>query len=621
MGDGIHSGSPFGPRQAWARGVLFLALALGGATPALGQHPGPDPVEDLRQALAHNRDAAGKAALEFRRKNLSRLADDVQTLGDLARALGLREWDYQNLSPRVADVDREVRKELDDRFTRQARDAMAHGDPEKARAAVTLVAEMAAAARAAAAAGETGERLASLVPGLTKLTRAPDPTLRAAAVGALGRLGPRAAEAVPALGTVLRDDDVTQRRAAAEALTNLIRPAAPGERPTPAGAGLAAHDDLLNMSQAVVPVAGIALKDPDTEVRRRGAEALQQAARNLTDSIHLPVGLGFPPPGRPLTPDERERITRYRQEVEAEVGLVTPLLERRSDQGKSLSELALDPEVAVRVVALRTLQQIGYAREKLLRRQATVPPAPEPGRDAKAPGGPALAAAPAFLVPALAQAAPAPPRDALLGTLRETLPSLVGALSDPDVRARLAAIDALEMLGPDALPAAPALTRSLTDRDLFVRWAAARTLGGMVRPDEDVPESLVAAVPGIARLLCDADLDVRLAAAAALARYGPAAAEAVPALAQTVNKGDVEIRVAALDALGSIGTDAAAAIPAVIEALSHEDPRVRAAAVRLLARFGPAAVQAADPLRALLTDPDPEVRRLAADAVLRILKK
>ena len=44
-------------------------------------------------------------------------------------------------------------------------------------------------------------------------------------------------------------------------------------------------------------------------------------------------------------------------------------------------------------------------------------------------------------------------------------------------------IDALEMLGDQALPAVPALTRALADPDLFVRWAAARTLGKMVPAD------------------------------------------------------------------------------------------------------------------------------------------
>jgi HEAT repeat protein len=629
MGYGRHSGSPFGPPRFSAPGVLLLALALGGATPAQGQNLPPDPVEELREVLAHDRDVAGSAALEFRRKSLSTLAEEVHTLRDLARALELREWDSQNLNPRAADVDREVRKCLEERFTRQARDVMAHGDPESARAAATLVAEMAAAVRAVGAAGDTEERLASFAPGLTKLTRAPDPSVRTAAVRALGRLGPRAPRAVAALETVLTDDDVLQRRAAAEALANLIRPAPAGERAGPAGKkGSPAHDpNLLDTSTAVIPVAGVALKDADAEVRRHGVEAVRQAAENLTDAIELPVGPGLPSPGRPLTQEERERITRYRQEVEAEVGLLTPLLDRLGDQGQSLARLVLDPEVGVRVVALRALEQIGYAREKLMRRQATMPPLLEGGR-LPGPRGrpkplrePPLATTPALLVPALSQAAPAPPRDPLVGALRQTLPALVGALSDPDVRARLAAVDALEMIADVALPAVPGLTRALSDPDLFVRWAAARTLGEMARSEEDVPEALVAAVPGIARLLCDLDLDVRLAAAASLGQFGPAARAAVSALAQTVNKGDVEIRVAALEALGAIGPDAAAAIPAVIEALSNNDPRVRSAAVRLLGRFGPAARQAADGLRSLLTDPDPEVRRLASEALLRVLKK
>jgi HEAT repeat protein len=647
----------------------LLVLLWGSAAPAQqsGRRFASDPVEDLRQALRQDRDAIGtRQALEFREKTLTKYADRVRTLGDLGRALMLREWRYENLDPNVSLVDRKVWRDLAERFGKQSKDALENGGPDEARAAATMVAEMATLAQTAGIrTGDVEERLATFTPYLVKLTESPDPALRTAAVRALGTLGLQARDALKALEQTLRTDGVPQRRAAAEALINLIRlaaqseregslypgtgglppagggagPAAPGARPGDRGPrvepGFQTHNlPLIEMSKDVVPLAGLALSDSDPVVRRLGAEAIQQGAQNLTDQILLPVSLDFPPPGRPLTPEERARIIDYRDEVKGERKLLSPLMDSLRDEASGLARAARDADVIVRVLSLRALEQIGYSREKLIRRYTTMPREPEDSESPKSgeesqkktelPG----AGGGTLLVQMAPAAVPLPRRDVLrpdplLAGLREAVPALIQSLSDPDVRARLAAVDALEMLGPDALDAAPALTRALADRDLFVRWAAARALGRMVPPDEDtpVPGVLVAAVPAIARLLCDPDLDLRLAAAAALGRFGPAAREAVPALAETVNKGDVEIRVAAIDALSSIGPDAAPAIPALVQALSYTDPRVRAAAAGLLGRFGPVARQAADALRPLLTDPDPDVRRAASDALLSILQR
>src|SRR5262249_62046752 len=101
-----------------------------------------------------------------------------------------------------------------------------------------------------------------------------------------------------------------------------------------------------------------------------------------------------------------------------------------------------------------------------------------------------------------------------------------------------------------------ALARALAAPVLFVRWAAARTLGKLryTETADDV-------VPPLVKLVtCDEDLDVRLASATALERYGPAAGAAVPELARAVNAGDVELRVAVIRALQGIGTAAAPAI-------------------------------------------------------------
>jgi HEAT repeat protein len=187
-------------------------------------------------------------------------------------------------------------------------------------------------------------------------------------------------------------------------------------------------------------------------------------------------------------------------------------------------------------------------------------------------------------------------------------------LTDPNPVSRRALIDVLEMLGPEAAPAIPALVQALSDRDLFVRWSAARTLGRLA------PEGANQAVLPLARLLCDRDLDVRLAGANALIRYGPDARAAVDALVRAVvSKTDAEFRIVVMQALEAIGQPAAGTIPALAGSLRDPDPRVRLEAARVIGRFGPRAAGAVGALREVLADPDSEVRKAASEALLQIL--
>jgi HEAT repeat protein len=191
--------------------------------------------------------------------------------------------------------------------------------------------------------------------------------------------------------------------------------------------------------------------------------------------------------------------------------------------------------------------------------------------------------------------------------------ALLAGLSDPVPRVRLATIDVLETMGKLAAPAAPALVRSLSDPNRFVRWAAARTLGRMA------PEDAREAVPALARLINPwEDLSVRMAAITTLGHYGPAAKSAVPVLASAINKSDVDLRVAAINALEAIGTDAAPGLPAIGRALQDSSPQVRATAARALGRFGPLAVDQLPALNKVLNDPAEEVRRGASEAILSI---
>jgi HEAT repeat protein len=195
--------------------------------------------------------------------------------------------------------------------------------------------------------------------------------------------------------------------------------------------------------------------------------------------------------------------------------------------------------------------------------------------------------------------------------------ALEKGLSDPNVRVRLASLDALETMSePAAAPALPVLVKALRDPNLFVRWQAARIVGNLA------PRQAELAVPALTRLLTpQEDLSIRLAVVTALGKYGPDAEPAVGALTRSLTGGTIDLQQATIQSLEKIGTKAARALPAVAERLKDPVPAVRAEAARVLGRFGPLAADILPALRRALFDPDADVRRAASDAVLAIDKR
>ncbi len=89
----------------------------------------------------------------------------------------------------------------------------------------------------------------------------------------------------------------------------------------------------------------------------------------------------------------------------------------------------------------------------------------------------------------------------------------------------------------------PELCKSLRDKDVHVRWMAARALGQMG----------TAAVPELREALGDQDREVRVLTAVALGKIGPEAKAAVPELRLALTDNDEAIRSLAAIALGQIG--------------------------------------------------------------------
>jgi HEAT repeat protein len=161
-------------------------------------------------------------------------------------------------------------------------------------------------------------------------------------------------------------------------------------------------------------------------------------------------------------------------------------------------------------------------------------------------------------------------------------------------------------MGPEAVPIAGAIAKSLADSDAFVRWGAARTLVRLA------PGAPAQTVPALAKALEDANGDVVRTAFDALQHYGPLAVEAVPALRKAAERGKPEMRVLAIRTLGSIGHAGKDAVPTLVSALKADKPTVRAAAAAALGRIG----AQEEALSEALNDPDMDVRRAAADSLL-----
>src|SRR3954466_15240141 len=181
-------------------------------------------------------------------------------------------------------------------------------------------------------------------------------------------------------------------------------------------------------------------------------------------------------------------------------------------------------------------------------------------------------------------------------------PAVTARMKDSDPWVRLAVTEALDAVG-DAQAARAFLREATTDRNVFVRWAAARALGRTAPPKAD-PGDVSDDVAALSRLLADSDLDVRIAALNALARFGPAARSATPAVLAAARRGDVEPRVVAVRTIGALETDAANTVPVLIRGLADPDVRLRRAAASGLVRFGPEARPALPELRRALSSPD-----------------
>jgi HEAT repeat protein len=551
--------------------VLVLAVL-----PRAGAQPNRnDPVEDLRLALkAPVRDLAGRA------REVNQAVGRLAGITDCRQALTLQEWRDQDPDEQLAAVDRAARTAVTQRFEEAVRDALRRGDGLRRLAVANLLTELGTKARAVRSRQSVTRDLAK---DLAPLVTNEDARVRQAAARALGQITADPAIAAAALGGLLASRDASDRIAAAQGLAGALQVASElGLRSRTTNAVEFTKAELVQTAKLLVPVAARGVAADQIEVRRLCLEAVGYAAAALCKLV--------PDPRRPTDPDE---LAEYRRLVEDELTALQPLAQVLQEQGAVLTRALLDADTGVRLRARQGLEDCDVAalRLRALRGAAATAetePQPRPG---------------ILVQPAATGTAAVPPA---------RVAALAAGLTDKDARARRAALDVLETLGPAAKSVAPALVHALADPDRFVRWAAARVLGKLGPVEE------ATAVPALAKLLEEDDLNVRMAAATALERFGRPAAPAVPGLVNAVANGDVELQITAMRALQAIHADAPRAVPTLVKALRDPDARVRQTAAETLGAFGPAARAALDPLRKLLNDDVAEVRRAASGALLAL---
>jgi HEAT repeat protein len=440
---------------------------------------------------------------------------------------------------------------------------------------------------------------------LRKLLESDDATVRTEAARELGRLGSKAEAAVPDLEAALEDPDRQVRRAAAWALERIRKPES-----------------------------------------AKSASALAAEARELAEKAK-PLWTKF--------------VMDYDNLTDLELDELISLFERAIDLYAQSIEIEDNPgcNSALLLLARHSRQaMLGREQRRYAKRQKEresrkpkppTPTEPEPEPEPEPDPGPSVDDEAKLLLERLRDAsgrerlevaeelgklgAGAAPRlrDTLGGEdksvhagaalalyrtgegERAALFTLISLLDGGEAKGlRIEAVQALAAIGPAAATAVPGLMASLKDSDATVRAASALALG-RVGP----------AAKRAARLLGDAlrddDAEVRRQASTALGEVGPAASAGVPALLRCLEGDDFEMTRRCVTALGLIGPEAKTIVPAVQKHLRSHDHGVREAAIRAMGLMGSDAKRAVpDLVNVLVVETYDELRKAAADALASI---
>ncbi|MBO0697182.1 MAG: HEAT repeat domain-containing protein [Zavarzinella sp.] len=391
-----------------------------------------------------------------------------------------------------------------------------------------------------------------------------DPDLIAFGIRSYGKSYPESPEAAAAvLRRYQKSEHVEVRRAVADALVSLVLTVVPSSR------SVADAKPFIDASAAALPVLADVLEDPDAITQKSALGAVQTIARVVIELYTFDTG----PVGEEPKPKEGEN--RFAP--------LAPVLKGLAGVVPKLAFPLASADTDARIAAARTIEYLAGVRRVVMAGPAVGGKTPQ---DPRADGWPTLRA------------------------------SVTARMRDPDPMVRLAITEALDAVG-DAQAARPFLRAATADRNVFVRWAAARALGRTAPPKAEAA-AVVDDVAALSRLVPDSDIDVRMAGLNALARFGPAARPSTPVVLVAATRGDIEPRVVALRTLAAMESGAAETVPALIDGLQNSDVRLRRAAASGLIRFGADARPAIPELRRALSSTDQDLKLAAAEAILAI---
>jgi len=193
------------------------------------------------------------------------------------------------------------------------------------------------------------------------------------------------------------------------------------------------------------------------------------------------------------------------------------------------------------------------------------------------------------------------------GHAASATPSLIRATLSDSVFLRRAAANTLGLIGPAADPAIPALADLVLFDDVAeVRDLAARALG-RIGPEAE---------PILVQLLEDPDPEVRRRAATACRELRSASPVTIAALKVAAGDPDAAIRVVSLDSLWSVTRDTTFIAPLAVAELTSDDREIRMRAVQVLERLGPDLHDSLPQLQTLAADD----RKHVAKAARRVLR-
>jgi len=418
-----------------------------------------DPIEVLSKALQLPHDASGN-----RDKAIADASAKIQYPADIWRAGCLADWREFHSDGTPAKADREVKNLLVSRFQSKLDTILTTAPPEETESLLELVLTIAKEERLGGNFRPFSKASAAV---FAKDSLKGTVAERVARIRVYGMLNPDTPQGLQVFTTLLGEKEMRIRRAALDGISYWVEASGPAEESKDQGNN-ARRRTQATLCINTLPLMQTALKDPESEVRKRAANHARISGFVLTSMIADPLGktvIGSSDPGLPTFVMDRK----------AALDLAGVLEKIRP----ALLLMMRDTDLETRLSIHRAMEELAMARKAWKSQTAAYD----------------IKDAPAFPV-----------------TVKEIIEELSKSISDSNFRVRRTALETFELLGPEGAAFTSTIIKALDDPDRFVRWTAIRTLV------EIGSSSTVEALPKLQTLLQDPDGDVRKAASLALSK-------------------------------------------------------------------------------------------------------